>query len=227
MTDSNSFCSTVGKKFKRDIIFTLSYLLLEPKPKISRCPCESVAAKCWPSGLHLQSNNAPWPWPSICPQRQLDGTTSYYHKKNSSITWKFLLWCDDCLACSLWCMQKWYYVKNDPLQALPNRHTVTDILTFTEKKPWCDGKVTTDYSPCPPNPLSQGGALMDPFFCCCTEESWVKDLIGSFHLLLLYVLNFSINQFSLHLCPWIKIASDLAKVSNEGFTLEFRPFWSC
>lgn len=47
---------------------TLSNLLLEPKPKMSRCPWESVAAKCCPSGLHLQSNSAPWPWPSICPR---------------------------------------------------------------------------------------------------------------------------------------------------------------
>lgn len=44
---------------------TLSYLLLDPKPKIKRCPWESVHAKCWPSGEHLQSNTAPCPWPSI------------------------------------------------------------------------------------------------------------------------------------------------------------------
>lgn len=55
---------------RRDCFFTLSYLLLDPKPKISRCPWESVAAKCCPSGLHLQSNNAPCPWPSIYSHRQ-------------------------------------------------------------------------------------------------------------------------------------------------------------
>lgn len=32
---------------------------------MSRCPCESVQAKCWPSIENLQSNTAPWPWPSI------------------------------------------------------------------------------------------------------------------------------------------------------------------
>ena len=44
---------------------TLAYLSLEPKPKYSRNPWESVAAKLRPSGAHLQSNTAPWPWPWI------------------------------------------------------------------------------------------------------------------------------------------------------------------
>lgn len=58
-------------------LFTLSNLLLEPKPKMSRCPWESVAAKCCPSGLHLQSNSAPWPWPSICTQAEEEETPGH------------------------------------------------------------------------------------------------------------------------------------------------------
>ena len=47
------------------LILAFSYGLELPKPKMSRWPWESVQAKRWPSGVNLQSNTAPWPWPSI------------------------------------------------------------------------------------------------------------------------------------------------------------------
>lgn len=52
---------------------TFSYGLLQPKPKMSKWPCESVQAKCCPSAENLQSKIAPWPWPSIWKQ-----TFKYY-----------------------------------------------------------------------------------------------------------------------------------------------------
>lgn len=46
-------------------IFTFSNGLELPKPKMRRCPWESVQAKLWPSGVNLQSKTAPCPCPSI------------------------------------------------------------------------------------------------------------------------------------------------------------------
>jgi hypothetical protein len=47
-------------------IFTCSILAgLEPRPNMSIWPWLSVAASIVPSGDHLASNTAPWPWFSM------------------------------------------------------------------------------------------------------------------------------------------------------------------
>ena len=57
---------------------TFSYGLLQPKPKMSKWPCESVQAKCCPSAENLQSKIAPWPCPSIWKQ-------IFEHEANDSV----------------------------------------------------------------------------------------------------------------------------------------------
>lgn len=70
------------------VFVTFSYGLLQPKPKMSKWPCESVQAKCCPSVENLQSKIAPWPCPSIWKKKI---NQCEWEEKNHTVEWFSLL----------------------------------------------------------------------------------------------------------------------------------------